>query len=49
MTFAGKSYPANENYPALIYPNPLHPAKHFVLNTGLTIDDRGYNGDYDHP
>jgi hypothetical protein len=33
----------------LIYPNPLNPAKYAVLNTGLTIDDRGYNGDYGRP
>ena len=28
------------------YPNPLHPAKYVVLNTGLTIQERDYNGDY---
>ena len=33
----------------MIYPNPLNPAKYVVLNTGLTIDDRGYNGDYGTP
>ena len=49
VTFGGKTYPANENYPALIYPNPLNPAKYVVLNTGLTIEDRGYNGDYGTP
>lgn len=36
-------------FPALIYPNPLNPAKYVVLNTGLTIEDRGYNGDYGTP
>jgi pimeloyl-ACP methyl ester carboxylesterase len=49
VTLGGQSFPANENYPALIYPNPLHPAKYVVLNTGLTINDRGYNGDYGTP
>ena len=49
VTLGGQSFTANENYPALIYPNPLHPAKYVVLNTGLTINDRGYNGDYGTP
>jgi hypothetical protein len=46
---AGKTYPPSEDYPAMIYPNPLNPAKYVVLNTGLTIEDRGYNGDYGTP
>jgi pimeloyl-ACP methyl ester carboxylesterase len=49
VTLDGKTYPANENYPAMIFPNPLNPAKYVVLNTGLTIQDRGYNGDYGTP
>lgn len=49
VTLAGKTYPSQENYPALVFPNPLNPAKYVVLNTGLTIDDRGYNGDYGTP
>lgn len=49
VSLGGKSYPAGDNYPALIYPNPLHPEKYVVLNTGLTINDRGYNGDYGTP
>ena len=49
VTLGGESFAANENYPALIYPNPLQPAKYVVLNTGLTISDRGYNGDYGTP
>ena len=49
VTFAGKDYPAGESYPALIFPNPLNPAKYVVLNTGLTISDRDYNGDYGMP
>ncbi len=49
VTLGGQSFPANENFPALIYPNPLNPAKYVVLNTGLTIVDREYNGDYGMP
>ncbi len=45
----GQTYPAAENFPALVYPNPLHPSKYIVLNTGLTISDRDYNGDYGMP
>jgi hypothetical protein len=49
VTLGGQRFAAHENYPALIYPNPLHPAKYVVLNSGLTISDRGYNGDYGTP
>jgi hypothetical protein len=49
VTMAGKEFPAKESFPALIYPNPLNPSKYVVLNTGLTIEDRGYNGDYGMP
>jgi len=49
VTLGGQTYSAKENYPALIYPNPLHPSKYVVINTGLTIDDKGYNGDYGTP
>jgi hypothetical protein len=49
VTLAGKSYPANENFPAMIYPNPLVYGKYVVLNTGLTIPDSEYNADYGMP
>ena len=49
VKLGGQTFAANENYPALIYPNPLNPTKYVVLNTGLTIEDRGYNGDYGTP
>jgi pimeloyl-ACP methyl ester carboxylesterase len=49
VAIGGESFPAKESFPALIYPNPLNPAKYVVLNTGLTIEDRGYNGDYGTP
>ena len=45
----GRDYPANEHFPALVYPNPLHPSKYVVINTGLTISDPDYNGDYGMP
>ena len=49
LTLNGQKYSANENFPAMIYPNPEMPGKYVVLNTGLTIPDREYNGDYGMP
>ena len=49
MSIGEESFPSKDAFPALIYPNPLNPAKYVVLNTGLTIEDRGYNGDYGTP
>jgi pimeloyl-ACP methyl ester carboxylesterase len=49
VMLGGQTYQSSEAYPAMIYPNPLNPSKYVVLNTGLTIDDRGYNGDYGTP
>jgi hypothetical protein len=49
VAMGGQTYPAATSYPALVYPNPLHPAKYVVLNTGLTISDPDYNGDYGMP
>jgi pimeloyl-ACP methyl ester carboxylesterase len=49
VTLGGQTFLASECFPAMIYPNPLNPAKYAVLNTGLTIEDRGYNGDYGTP
>ena len=49
VTLGGQTFPASESFPAMIYPNPLNPTKYVVLNTGLTIEDRGYNGDYGTP
>ncbi len=49
VTLDEKTYPANESFPAMIYPNPLNRTKYVVLNSGLTIEDRGYNGDYGTP
>lgn len=49
VTLGSQSFAARENYPALIFPNPLNPKLYLVLNTGLTITDREYNGDYGMP
>jgi hypothetical protein len=49
VTLGAQTFASNENFPALIYPNPFNPAKYVVLNSGLTINDRGYNGDYGTP
>jgi pimeloyl-ACP methyl ester carboxylesterase len=49
VTLAGQAYDAAENYPALVYPNPLNAKKYVVLNTGLTIAQNEYNGDYGMP
>ncbi len=49
VVMGGQSYPASESFPAMIYPNPLNPSHYVVLNTGLTISDREYNGDYGMP
>jgi pimeloyl-ACP methyl ester carboxylesterase len=49
ITVGGNSFPAAENLPVVGYPNPLNPAHYVVLNTGLTISDGDYNGDYAMP
>jgi pimeloyl-ACP methyl ester carboxylesterase len=49
ITVGGNSFPAAENLPVLGYPNPLNPEHYVVLNTGLTISDSDYNGDYAMP
>jgi pimeloyl-ACP methyl ester carboxylesterase len=49
VTMAGKDFSAKENLAAMIYPNPLNPSKYVVINSGLDIDDAGYNGDYGTP
>jgi hypothetical protein len=49
VKMAGETYPAATHYPALVYPNPMHPSKYVVINTGLTISDSDYNGDYGMP
>jgi len=49
VTLGHEQFAAADCFPALIYPSPLAPSRYLVLNTGLTIDDRGYRGDYGMP
>lgn len=49
VAFGSQSYAAADHLPALVYPNPLNPARYVVINTGLTIDDREYAGEYPMP
>ena len=49
VSLGGRKFPAAESFPALVYPNPLSPAHYVVLNTGLTMEDREYRGDYGMP
>ena len=44
-----ESFSAGQHVPVLIYPNPLSPSKYVVVNSGLDINDAGYNGDYGTP
>jgi hypothetical protein len=44
-----QTFPAAAHIPALVYPNPLNPARYVVLNSGLTIDEREYHSDYSMP
>ncbi len=49
VTLGHQKFAAAEHLPILAYPNPLNPARYVVLNSGLTIDEREYNGDYSLP
>jgi len=42
IALADKSYPAAENVPLMIYPNPLNASKYVIINSGLTVQDREY-------
>lgn len=44
-----QTFPSSAHVPALIYPNPLNAKKYIVINSGLTIDEREYHGDYSMP
>jgi len=37
-----KSFPADKNYPAMIYPNPLNAHHYVVLNSGFTFREFDY-------
>ena len=49
ITIGTNTFPSAENIPVLAYPNPLGKGHYVVLNTGLTISDGDYNGDYAMP
>lgn len=49
VMMSGKKYAAAENFPAFIYPNPLHAGTYVLVNTAMTFDERGYRGDYGMP
>ena len=49
VVLADKKYAAADNFPALIYPNPLNPQRYVVINTAMTFEERGYRGDYGMP
>ena len=49
VSMGDKKYSAAENFPAMIYPNPLNPQRYVVINTGMTFEERGYRGDYGMP
>jgi pimeloyl-ACP methyl ester carboxylesterase len=49
ISIAGQTFPAVDNLPVLAYPSPLSASHYIVLNTGLTISDQDYNGDYAMP
>jgi len=49
ITAGTQTFSAAAHVPALIYPNPLSPARYVVINSGLTIDEREYHSDYSMP
>src|SRR5262249_16718196 len=36
VTLGSKSFQAADHFPVLAYPNPLHPSRYVVINSGLT-------------
>lgn len=42
FTAGGKSYPAAQHLPALIFPNPLNPKRYVVLNSSFTFREYDY-------
>ncbi len=49
VSLGAQSYPAADHIPALVYPNPLAPNRYVVINSGMTIEDREYRGEYGMP
>jgi predicted esterase len=44
LTMDGKSYPSANSVPLLVYPNPLHPQRYVVLNSGHTFHAADFQG-----
>lgn len=44
ILFGGKKYTANDHVPALIFPNPLNPARYVVINSGHTFHEPEFRG-----
>jgi dienelactone hydrolase len=42
LTFRGKTYPAANHAPILVFPNPLNPQRYVVLNSGIDFRADGY-------
>lgn len=42
LTVGGQTFPGGHHVPALIYPNPLNPARYVVLNSGVTFREYDY-------
>jgi pimeloyl-ACP methyl ester carboxylesterase len=49
VTVGDRKFASAEVLPALIYPNPLNPAKYVVLNSGLTAEWEDWAGDFPMP
>ncbi len=49
VTVGDKTYESASHLPVLAYPSPFHPSRYVVVNSGLTIAAREYNGDYSMP
>jgi hypothetical protein len=49
VAFGTHRFPSAESVPALIYPNPMSPAKYVVVNSGLTADWQDWAGDHPTP
>jgi hypothetical protein len=44
ITIAGKTFPTAECVPLMIFPNPLHPQRYVVLNSGHTFHAEDFKG-----
>ena len=49
MSLGAQRFSAADHLPALVYPNPLAPQRYVVINSGMTIEDREYRGEYGMP